>query len=435
MKNVLRFLGGLLFIGLATLTVAPAPTHLLWKATVAATEWGYWIAFAAVLPLIPTRNQNKLAKMGAVMSLGAIALFIMPVVRANEMNGELPAAFNERFGIERRVRAHVAEAARSEPLIFPELLRPLALPAIRFEERAFGTHENEKLTLDIYRPAYEHGPLPGLIVVHGGTWQSGSNSEFVALNAYLAGRDYVVAAINYRLSPPHQFPAGRDDVLAAIAYLKVYGHEFGMDAQRIALLGRSAGGQLALLAAYTAGEPAIKGVISIYGPTDLQFGYEHPAPEHLFDTREALTTYLGGSPDDVSDAYFAASPINFVTPSSPPTLLIHGMRDGIVSPDESARLETRLQEAGVKHLFVKMRWATHGCDRSFGGPCGQVATYAVERFLDGVMVGAPPTPEAPKKKGGKAATPVKSAATEPAPDAAPARGQSRAPSDKRTRRS
>ena len=128
--------------------------------------------------------------------------------------------------------------------------------------------------------------------MHGGTWQSSSNAEFVALNAYLANRDYIVAAINYRLAPPWKFPAGRDDVLDAIAYLKVYGAEFGLDSSRIALLGRSAGGQLALLAAYTAGDPAIRGVISIYGPTDFEFGYEHPAPSGLFDTRAALTTYL-----------------------------------------------------------------------------------------------------------------------------------------------
>ena len=434
MKNVLKFLGGFLFIALATLTVVPAPTHLLWKGAVAATEWGYWIAIAAILPLVPTRDQNKLAKMGAVMSLGAIALFIMPVVRASEMNNELPKAFNEHFGAERRVRAHVAESPRSEPLIFPELLRPLALPAIRFEERVFTTRDDEKLTLDVYRPAYEHGPLPGLIVVHGGSWQSGSNSEFVALNAYLAGRDYVVVAINYRLSPPHPFPAGRDDVLAAMAYLKVNGREFGLDPDRIALLGRSSGAPLALLAAYTAGEPAIKGVISLYGPTDMQFGYEHPAPAQLFDTREALTEYLGGSPADASEAYFAASPINFVTSSSPPTLMIHGLKDGVVSPDESARLEARLQEVGVKNLFVRLPWATHGCDRSFGGPCGQIATYAVERFLDAVMVGAPP-PEEPKKKGAKPGAPVKRVASEPDPDAALAHAQPRGPSDKRTRRS
>jgi acetyl esterase/lipase len=260
----------------------------------------------------------------------------------------------------------------------------------------FSTQGDEKLTLDIYRPSYEHGPLPGLIVVHGGNWQSSSTSDFVALNAYLAGRDYVVAAINYRAAP-RPFPAGRDDVLSALAYLKVYGPEFGLDPGRIALLGRSAGGQLALLAAYTAGDPAIRGVISIYGPTDLQFGYEHPAPAALFDTRSALDEYLGGPPASAADTYFAASPINFVTSSSPPTLLIHGTLDAIVSAEESARLDQRLQQAGVKHMFVRMPWATHGCDKSFGGPCGQIATYAVERFLDGVMV-APPAEDKDKTK-------------------------------------
>ncbi|MGH6886647.1 MAG: alpha/beta hydrolase [Geminicoccales bacterium] len=240
-----------------------------------------------------------------------------------------------------------------------------------------------------------------MIVVHGGTWQSSSTSEFVALNAYLAGRDYVVAAINYRAAPK-PFPEGRNDVLAAVACLKVYGPEFGLDPTRIALLGRSAGGQLALLAAYTAGEPAIRGVISIYGPTDLEFEYEHPAPSGLFDTRSALDAYLGGSPANAADTYFAASPINFVTGASPPTLLIHGMRDAIVSSDESARLEERLQTAGVKHLFVRMPWATHGCDKSFGGPCGQIATYAVERFLDGVMI-------APRSRNRSAKSPSKSA--------------------------
>ena len=138
-------------------------------------------------------------------------------------------------------------------------------------------------------------------------------------------------------------------------------------------------------------------MISIYGPTDLEYGYEHPAPAGLFDTRGTLDAYLGGPPAKSSDNYFAASPINFVTASSPPTLLIHGMRDGIVSPNQSARLEEKLQQAGVKHLFVKMPWATHGCDRSFGGPCGQIATYSVERFLDAVMAG--PAPAVDKKRG------------------------------------
>jgi acetyl esterase/lipase len=388
--SLLRFLGGCLFLGLAALTAVPAPHAFLWKASIAATEWGYWLAFAAVLPLIPTRDNARVGKLGAVMSVGAIVLFLVPVLRAHEMNQVLPRAFDATFGEERRERAHFAEGPRPEPLVLPDLVKPLPLPMVRFEERQFGTVDGQPLTLDVYRPAYEHGPLPGVIVVHGAGWQPGDdNTGFVALNAYLASRDYVVAAINYRVAPKYPFPAGRDDVLSAIAYLKVFGPQFGLDPTRIALLGRSEGGQLALLAAYTAQEPAIRGVISIYGSTDLRFGYEHPAPSGILDTRGVLEAYLGGPPKGQDDTYFYASPINFVSASSPPTLLIHGLRDDVVSAEQSARLDARLQQANVKHLFVRLPWATHGCDKSFGGPCGQIATYAVERFLDSVMIGRP----------------------------------------------
>jgi acetyl esterase/lipase len=323
-------------------------------------------------------------------------LMLLPVVRALPTNGDLPGAFDRRFGAERRVRNDYSEEAAREPMVLAHLFKPVQSRAIRFEERVFASTDGYKLTLDVYRPGYEHGPIPGVIVIHGGTWQTGDNSEGIALNVYLAARDHVVISINYRLAPQWPFPAARDDVLSAIAYVKTYASEIGVDANRIALLGRSAGGQLALLAAYTAGDRGIRGVVSLYGPTDMKFAYDNPAPIKLRDTRGLLESYLGGAPSAAENAYFAASPINFVSASSPPTLLIHGARDGIVRPEESARLEEKLLQAGVKHLFVRLPWATHECDRSFGGPCGQIATYAVERFLDSVMV-APPAPEKPAR--------------------------------------
>jgi acetyl esterase/lipase len=393
MTNALRFFGGLILFGIASLTTVPAPTRELWMASVFATEWGYWLAFAAILPLIPTRAATRLGRLGGVLSLGAIALFLVPVLRAQQLNSELPAAFEAAFGAERRQRGEFSEDPRQSPIVLPELIKPVSSRPVRFEERVFGRFDGQDLTLDIYRPGYEHGPVPALIVVHGGAWQSGDNSEGLALNGYLAARDYVVASINYRLAPRWRFPAARDDVLSAVAYLKVYASEFGIDPARIALLGRSAGGQLALLAAYTASEPSIRGVISIYGPTDLRFGYDHPAPKRLIDSRAVLESYLGGPPTTVDEAYFAASPVNFVTGSSPPTLLIHGLRDRMVAPEHSVQLAARLQQAGVKHLFVRLPWATHGCDRSFGGPCGQISTYAVERFLDHVMASPAPKPK------------------------------------------
>jgi acetyl esterase/lipase len=399
MMNLVRLIGGVVFMGLAVLTLVAAPARPLWLASLAATEWGYWIAIAALLPLIPVRGAGRrLGKAGAALSLGAMALLLMPVVRANEMNRQLPAAFDAAFGAARRERAPESEDPRSVPLVPADLFKAVQSRPIRFEERVFGNYEREKLTLDVYHPGYAHGPLPTVIVIHGGMWQNGDNAEFVPLNAYLAARDYVVVALNYRLAPRWKFPAARDDVLSAIAYLKVYGHEFGADPSRIALLGRSSGGQLALLAAYTANDPGIRGVISAYGASDLRYEYEHPAPQGVLDTRAVLENYLGGAPAKADDAYFAASPINFVSGASPPTLLIHGALDSTIRPEETTRLDARLREAGVKHMYLNLPWATHRCDRSFGGPCGQVMTYAIERFLDGIMTASPPPAQEGSRK-------------------------------------
>lgn len=383
-SDLFRFLAGAVFLGVAALTRFVAPTPWMWQLSIAATEGGHWLALAALIPAIPRRSQGIGGKLGGLMCLGACALFALPVINARQLSKDLPTTIESSFGKDVRERGRFAEDVRPEPFVVADLVSSVRSRPVRLEERVFSTPDGEKLTLDVFRPGYEHGPLPGVLVIHGGSWQNGNSREFLALNGYLAARDYVVASINYRLAPKWKFPAGRDDVLAAVAYLKVYAGQIGMDPTRLVLLGRSAGGQLALLAAYTAGEPAIKGVVSIYGPTDLQFGYDHPARPQLIDTKAVLETYLGGSPSNQKDAYYTASPINFVAASSPPTLLIHGMHDGHVSPEEAARLETKLHTAGVKNLFLRLPWATHGCDWSFNGPCGQITTYAVEGFLERV---------------------------------------------------
>ena len=386
MFGVLRFLGGLFFLALASLTLLQPPTRLLWAASVAATEWGYWIALGSLIILVPTRSNPRLGRLGALMTLVAMALFAMPVVRAKQLNATLPPSLEARFGPAARHRNDFAQPARLEPLNLTELLNPAKTPPVRYEERVFASHEGETLTLGVYRPAYVHGAVPAILVIHGGSWRDGDRFEYGPFNAYLASRDYVVLSMDYRLAPRWRFPAARDDVFTALAFIKVYASELGIDPTRLALMGRSAGGQLALLAAYTAQEPAIRGVVSLYGPSDLRYEYENPGPERVADTRAAIEAYLGGAPGaGTDDAYFAASPLNFVTPLSPPTLILHGGRDPIVSPEHTVRLEARLQQANVRHLAVALPWATHGCDKSFGGPCGQIVTYSVERFLDAVL--------------------------------------------------
>jgi acetyl esterase/lipase len=230
-----------------------------------------------------------------------------------------------------------------------------------------------------------------VIVIHGESWDNGR--ELGALDAYLATRDYVVANVRDPLPAGSPFPRTRNDLVAMLRYLKAHAAEFGLDPTRLAIVGRSIGGHVALLVAYSTNDPAIRGVVSLYAPTDLSALYADSTQAGLFDTRSLLSGYLGGSPDYQEDAYHDASPINFVRRGGPATLLVHGMRDEIVPPEQSERLAMRLEQEGVRHLLVRLPWAAHGCERNFSGPCGQITTYAVERFLNAVMAGtAAPAP-------------------------------------------
>jgi len=277
------------------------------------------------------------------------------------------------------------------------VLRDVRSPRVRKDRLVYAARDGLQLALDLYRPAglgardlgltdsaqtpNPKPQVPCVVVIHGGSWQNGDSRQFPRLNAYLAARGYVVAAINYRLSPQHRFPAQRDDVLAAIGFLKANAAELGIDPTRFVLLGRSAGGHLALLAAYTARDPAIRGVISFYAPTDLLWGYEHPARKRVIDGCAVIEAFLGGGPTAIPDTYTIASPLSFAGAACPPTLLIHGARDNLVSPHQSEMLAGRLAAAGCPHFYLSLPWATHACDANFSGPSGQISTYAIERFL------------------------------------------------------
>lgn len=380
----LRLTWGVLSLLLALLAVLPAPTYLLWQAAVAVTEFGHWLALLALAPLLPGWRRSRSGRAGAALGLGAAALAISPLARALPVAAQLPVQLSAAFGVARPLS--IANApARPAPLAALDLLRGVGSSPVASQRLVYSTVEGQDLALDYYPPPLSEIPAPLLIVIHGGSWQGGDSTQLTPLNSYLAARGYAVAAINYRLAPRWVFPAAYDDLRAAIGFLKGRAAELRLDPARIALLGRSAGGQLALLAAYASGDPAIKGVVSFYAPADMPYGYDNPSSPLVLDSRGTLEAYLGGTPASAPAAYRAASPIEFVGPSSPPTLLIHGPRDELVRYAQSERLAARLREVARPHLLLNLPWATHGCDFNFSGPSGQISTYAIERFLAVVM--------------------------------------------------
>lgn len=315
--------------------------------------------------------------------MGAAALFAVPLTRA--------------VGAAREVDESVAFLFSSRP---PRTLgdarpRPSALAASDLlwvapdggapSRHVYRTAGGRPLSLDLYRRADAPSPRPVVVAIHGGSWRSGDLAQLPQAYAYLARRGYAVAAIEYRLAPRDRFPAALEDVKAAIAWVKAQAGALGLDASRIALYGRSAGGHLALLAAYTAADPAVRGVVALYAPTDLLWSWHNPSDPKVLDTPLVLTTFLGGTPAEVPHLYDAASPLRFVSRRSPPTLLVHGARDELVSLEQSRRLARRLAEEEVPHLLVELPWATHGCEAVLGSPSGQITLYAVERFLAHVL--------------------------------------------------
>jgi len=188
----------------------------------------------------------------------------------------------------------------------------------------YGSADGVNLTLDLY-PAQQPGPRPCVIVIHGGSWAQGDSRQLPELNSRLAKDGYTVAAINYRLAPRYHNPSPVQDVHTALDYLRIHATELSIDSNTFVLLGRSAGAQIALLAAYTLQDSAIKAVIDFYGPADMVWAIP-PRQSLIMDSRKVMSDYLGGPYPAVPQNYVNSSPIAFVTRQSIPTLLIHGQQ-------------------------------------------------------------------------------------------------------------
>ncbi len=249
----------------------------------------------------------------------------------------------------------------------------------------YAQKDGNRLDLDLYRRSGQRAPEPLVVIIHGGSWSGGTRSDLPALNSYLAARGYVVASTSYRFAPMHRYPSQTEDIDDAIDFLKTNANRLGIDSTRIVLVGRSAGGQLALMSAYTKRDAAIRGVVAFYAPTDMNWGWEHPSDPRVYDSFATLRNFLGGSPTENAAIYRAASPLGFAASGAIPTLLIHGSRDELVASRQSARLDSALRHNRTRSLFIEMPWATHGCDYFINGPCGQISTYAIERFLASVL--------------------------------------------------
>jgi acetyl esterase/lipase len=257
-------------------------------------------------------------------------------------------------------------------------------PDVTTQTVPYRTVAAQTLRLDVYQHANGGNTTrAAIIVVHGGSWRGGTKSDFASWDRWLARSGYVVFDIEYRLAPQPNWRAATGDVQAAVAWVKQNAAAYNVDPARVVLLGRSAGAHLALLAAYASTNDSTRAaaVVSLYGPTDLVWGYHNPANPAVLDTSAVLRAFLGGTPQAVPDAYKNAAPLSHVGPATPPTLLFHGGRDALVSPRHGVFLANELRAGGVPHQLVVLPYAQHGFDYNNHGWGAQIVRPILLRFL------------------------------------------------------
>lgn len=256
---------------------------------------------------------------------------------------------------------------------------------VRMEASVAYDSADPQQVMDIFRPA-DNAIHPAVLLVHGGGFRGGSRKGYVQQCIRLAQAGYVAATADYRLAPAAPFPAAVYDVKAAVRYLRANAARLALDPTKLCATGGSAGGHLVLFLGVTGNVPEFEGtgpnreqssrvscVVSMYGPSDLTKSYGRSV-----DAAEVLPLFLGGDVTHAREAHIRASPLNWVTPDSAPTLAIQGTKDRYVNYEQSVWIIDRLLAAGVVAELETIEGADHG----FKGADAERAEKRMIAFFD-----------------------------------------------------
>lgn len=363
----------------------PAPAPYVWLLAVAAGEWSLWLGLLALFGIVSTLSAKKIYPESKLQ--------LLPLILGGTA---LIFSFYPFFSVLSLAREQ--NVSLSLTRYFRGLSSKTASSPNKFAARAFFEADGFFLQMDVYSPtAQSANNGASVIVVHGGSWNGGARNDFPQWNEWLAAEGFTVFDIDYRLAPQPNYLTATGDVKCAVRWVKEHATEFNIASDRIAVLGRSAGAHLALLAAYSAndarlpsscsdGEQSepVRAVVSLYAPTDMIWDYDNPANQMVIDGPQTLANFLGGSPRDseeIRERYLLASPVDHVSADTPPTLLIHGGQDQLVRPQNMTLLAARLKEANAAYKTICIPYAQHGFDYNFNGWGAQISKPAILNFL------------------------------------------------------
>ena len=219
--------------------------------------------------------------------------------------------------------------------------------------------------LDLYLPKQVASPLPVIVWVHGGGWKNGSK-ENPRHAAWLAGKGFAVASINYRLTSEAQWPAQIDDCRASVRWLRRNAQKYGLDADHIGAFGSSAGGHLVALMGtrpYADEASRVQAVCDWFGPSELLTMPPNMVANGRTEEQVAKSNgaiLLGATVKDVPKLAKEASALDNVSADDAPFLIMHGSEDSGVPIDQSRKLHAALLGAEVPSEFHIVKEAGHG---------------------------------------------------------------------------
>lgn len=268
---------------------------------------------------------------------------------------------------------------------------------IRIENAPYGGHERQRY--DLLIPA-DYEERRGLILfIHGGAWIAGDKEGYRDDMEFWLGKGFAAAAMNYHyIAPGVRMDTLIGDISLALAAIRGKAAAHGIRLERALLTGHSAGGHLSLLYAYSAADaapirPAC--VVDYCGPallTDGELLYGTPKRYPPEEQWSSLFENLTGIPCDgnapASEELLAElrrySPVCYVTPSVPPTVIVHGQKDDVVPFSNAAALRDALEKNGAEYAFLPMPEAGHGLEqRGIYEESRALFEIYARRFLDG----------------------------------------------------
>lgn len=368
---------------LSLLILVPTSNPTLWFLSVVASEASLVLTAFALIGLLLSLivrlvGARKVFLVAAALSMATLVVLLVPVVKA------LGAA-----------------SGAGAPLSFSGYFAGLATSEERSPKTVvYNRVDGRDLSVDVWRPRGSSGKRettgerPAVVLVHGGSWEDGARSEAPRWDTWLNEQGYVVFDVEYRLAPPPRWRDAPADVKCAVGWVKDNADSYGVDPDRIALMGSSAGGHLALLAAYTndsqlapsceVDETEVRAVAGLSAPTDLRRLHDMDPPWYRPGVGgfESLYGFVGGKPATVADRYREVSPTAHVSPEDPPTLLVHGTGDQIVPLEQAQLMDRRLAEANVSHRLVELGGVDHLFEFNWGGWGSQITRQSLEEFLE-----------------------------------------------------